>query len=158
MAKKKAVKKSNGTLPIINVAEVASKLLEELDTDFNNVPILNIHPQCIWHEQYATFIWELDSYFELDDFYDNNYVTVEINTEAILADQKALLKEKFPGCEILVHCDGTEFEVIGPHYKEWSTKHGEELENFDLSLPDDIIKKSRKEGKPIIFTPKGDTP
>ena len=115
----------------MNVAKVATKFVDSLEkeSEFNNVDIIQIEKECVWHREYAIFIVD----FDFDSFYlecHNDYTEVTFDNDGFDLDWQEFVYEQFPECTIKFHGGTGEVEIIGPNYDEFVKTYSEELEEL----------------------------
>lgn len=110
----------------MNVAEQANKFLDFVKDGLNGIQVIDLRKECTWHEQYAIFILQFDTYGDgdLPPYH-------EFNLHQFEQDLDKCMKSFFPDCEINYSSGCFEYEIIGPKYLTFAKKHADALEEFE---------------------------
>ncbi len=114
----------------LNVAKAADDFLDSICEGFNGVSIDSAQKECCWHEEYAIFLL----YWDLCGIDDGDTQYHSFDWDKLRADFDVYLRNHFPGCDIRVSCQGCEYEICGPGYKEFYKKHMDRLEELECTL------------------------
>lgn len=99
---------------------------------FRGVKVQRIEKESIWHPEYAIFILEFQipltgMFFERES--DSDYAKKAwFDEDQLKKDIENHIKQNFRDCDVQVHYEGREFEIIGQNYQAFYDHYQDQLE------------------------------